>query len=156
RPRARHGGRHLALHGGARRFRVREPGHPRHDGPARERAVIPFWRGPVRACRRATPAASKRRSVIGGPMSTTSTTVAGEPPECVVDDAASLPFPARRAASVAAPTGGMVGESEALHAVLQQIDLVADTDATVLITGESGTGKELVARTIHERSHRRK
>jgi len=79
-------------------------------------------------------------------MSTTSTTV---------DDDAPIPFPARRP-GVAARTGGMVGESEALQAVLQQIELVADTDATVLVTGESGTGKELVARAIHERSHRRK
>jgi len=51
--------------------------------------------------------------------------------------------------------GGMVGDSDALQAVLQQIELVADTDATVLITGESGTGKDLVARAIHERSGRR-
>ncbi|HEX6736977.1 MAG TPA: sigma 54-interacting transcriptional regulator [Vicinamibacteria bacterium] len=52
--------------------------------------------------------------------------------------------------------GGMVGASEALQVVLEQIDLVADTDATVLITGESGTGKELVARAIHQRSPRRR
>src|SRR5262249_11968948 len=51
--------------------------------------------------------------------------------------------------------GGLVGESEALCKVLYQVDLVADTDVTVLVTGESGTGKELVARAIHERSHRR-
>ncbi|MGL4401873.1 MAG: sigma 54-interacting transcriptional regulator, partial [Luteolibacter sp.] len=49
----------------------------------------------------------------------------------------------------------LVGESPALKKVQQQIDLVAPTQATVLITGESGTGKELVARAIHERSPRR-
>jgi transcriptional regulator with GAF, ATPase, and Fis domain len=52
-------------------------------------------------------------------------------------------------------SGDLVGESPALRKVQQQIDLVAPTQATVLITGESGTGKELVARAIHERSPRR-
>jgi transcriptional regulator with GAF, ATPase, and Fis domain len=51
--------------------------------------------------------------------------------------------------------GNLVGESPALKKVQQQIELVAPTQATVLITGESGTGKELVARAIHERSPRR-
>ncbi len=49
----------------------------------------------------------------------------------------------------------LIGESIALKKVLHQIELVAPTDAAVLITGESGTGKELVARAIHERSSRR-
>ncbi len=51
--------------------------------------------------------------------------------------------------------GDIVGSSPALKKVLEQIDLVASTNANVLILGESGTGKELVARAIHERSQRR-
>ena len=71
-----------------------------------------------------------------------------------VRGAVSRRFPAPLAGH-AVRIGGIVGESNALQAVLQQVDLVADTDATVLITGESGTGKDLVARAIHERSRRR-
>ena len=48
--------------------------------------------------------------------------------------------------------GDMIGESPGLRRVMQQIHLVAPTDAAVLINGESGTGKELVARAIHENS----
>jgi transcriptional regulator with GAF, ATPase, and Fis domain len=48
-----------------------------------------------------------------------------------------------------------VGESAALQKVLRQVQLVAPTDASVLISGESGTGKELVARGIHEASTRK-
>jgi DNA-binding NtrC family response regulator len=52
--------------------------------------------------------------------------------------------------------GNMVGESEAFESVLKDIQVVAPTDAAVLIEGETGTGKELVARAIHERSGRSK
>jgi len=48
----------------------------------------------------------------------------------------------------------IVGESQALQAVLSRVTKVAPTDSTVLITGETGTGKELVARAIHKRSPR--
>jgi transcriptional regulator with GAF, ATPase, and Fis domain len=50
---------------------------------------------------------------------------------------------------------GLIGESPAWRKVLQQIDLVAASDAAVLITGESGTGKELVAKAIHAKGSRR-
>jgi formate hydrogenlyase transcriptional activator len=49
---------------------------------------------------------------------------------------------------------GLVGQSPAIQQVLNQVELVAPTDASVLVTGESGTGKELIARAIHERSER--
>lgn len=51
--------------------------------------------------------------------------------------------------------GGFVGKSNALQKVLEQIDLVAPVETSVLILGESGTGKELIARAIHERSKRK-
>jgi DNA-binding NtrC family response regulator len=49
----------------------------------------------------------------------------------------------------------IVGKSNALHKVLEQIAIVAPTDSTVLLHGETGTGKELVARAIHNLSSRR-
>jgi formate hydrogenlyase transcriptional activator len=52
-------------------------------------------------------------------------------------------------------THGIIGNSPVLKSVLNQIDVVAPTDSTVLILGETGTGKELVARAIHESSSRR-
>jgi formate hydrogenlyase transcriptional activator len=48
----------------------------------------------------------------------------------------------------------IVGQSSALRQVLQLVEMVAASDATVLLLGETGTGKELVARAIHDRSRR--
>lgn len=50
--------------------------------------------------------------------------------------------------------GDLVGQSAVLHQIVRQIDLVAPTDASVLILGETGSGKELVAHEIHRRSQR--
>jgi transcriptional regulator with GAF, ATPase, and Fis domain len=49
----------------------------------------------------------------------------------------------------------IVGRSSAFKKVLEQVRIVAPTDATVLLHGETGTGKELVARAIHNLSFRR-
>jgi DNA-binding NtrC family response regulator len=46
----------------------------------------------------------------------------------------------------------LIGQSEAMHKVLHEIESVAQSNASVIITGESGTGKELVARAIHANS----
>jgi formate hydrogenlyase transcriptional activator len=50
---------------------------------------------------------------------------------------------------------GIVGRSAALRDVYEQLEMVAPTDATVLICGETGTGKELIARAVHNLSVRR-
>ena len=50
--------------------------------------------------------------------------------------------------------GTIIGDSHPIKTVISQIELVAPTDANVLIHGESGTGKELVAREIHRHSQR--
>jgi transcriptional regulator with GAF, ATPase, and Fis domain len=81
---------------------------------------------------------------------------------CETDRFSSRPLPqirpahlAREGDSVIASTS-IVGGSRALRQVMQQVDAVASTDATVLITGESGTGKELLAKEVHRRSPRSK
>ena len=51
--------------------------------------------------------------------------------------------------------GDLVGQSAALRQIISQIDLVAPTEASVLILGDTGTGKDLVAHEIHRRSLRK-
>jgi transcriptional regulator with GAF, ATPase, and Fis domain len=61
-----------------------------------------------------------------------------------------------RSIDTTAPSSGIVGTSSALREVLEQVEAVASTEATVLIRGESGTGKELLAKEVHRRSRRSK
>jgi two-component system response regulator HydG len=53
------------------------------------------------------------------------------------------------------PDTQLIGQSPAMKRVVEMVETVAPTDATVLVTGESGTGKEVVARAIHAASPRR-
>jgi two-component system response regulator PilR (NtrC family) len=49
----------------------------------------------------------------------------------------------------------IVGKSRRIQEVFETVRKIADSHATVMITGESGTGKELIARAVHQQSHRR-
>jgi DNA-binding NtrC family response regulator len=51
--------------------------------------------------------------------------------------------------------GEIIGQSRAWRQIIRQVEMVAPTDATVLVLGETGTGKELIARELHRRSRRK-
>jgi two-component system response regulator PilR (NtrC family) len=61
----------------------------------------------------------------------------------------------KRALNTRHTFSNIIGRSEAMRAVFSTIELVANTNSTVLVGGESGTGKELVARAVHFNSLRR-
>lgn len=50
----------------------------------------------------------------------------------------------------------LIGQSKVIREVYHQIDIVAPTDYSVILYGETGTGKEVIARTIHDKSKRKK
>ena len=60
----------------------------------------------------------------------------------------------RRLRQQAAPVREIIGKSEAIRRLREELRIVAPTNASVLITGENGTGKELVARALHSLSRR--
>jgi formate hydrogenlyase transcriptional activator len=70
-------------------------------------------------------------------------------------DSNELPISQKRERARSYFLDTIVGRRGGLRDVLAQVEAVAPTNATVLITGESGTGKELIARAIHELSPRR-
>ena len=61
----------------------------------------------------------------------------------------------RRAVGAGGRFGKLLGTSDAMRAVHDLLDRIADSTATVLVTGESGTGKEVVARALHDAGSRR-
>jgi DNA-binding NtrC family response regulator len=65
------------------------------------------------------------------------------------------PEPARGGRGRPTPGVAVIGEHPAMRLVLDRVEQIADTDASVLIRGETGTGKEVVARLIHGASARR-
>jgi DNA-binding NtrC family response regulator len=64
------------------------------------------------------------------------------------------PEPARGTRGRPTPGVAVIGEHPAMRLVLDRVEQIADTDASVLIRGETGTGKEVVARLIHGASAR--
>jgi len=70
---------------------------------------------------------------------------------------AKLTSPSSNALDVTDAFAGLIGLSEAIRRVKEQVCTVAPTDSTVLLEGETGTGKELVSRAVHilsQRKHR--
>src|SRR6185369_12867761 len=61
----------------------------------------------------------------------------------------------RRVAAADSGSASLLGNSRAIATVVEEIERVAPTEASVLIEGESGTGKEIVAQAIHDLSARR-
>ncbi|MFA7382122.1 MAG: sigma-54 dependent transcriptional regulator [Desulfurivibrionaceae bacterium] len=57
--------------------------------------------------------------------------------------------------TLATDAGGIIGNSEPMHELMEMVSYVAPTEATVLISGESGTGKELIAAALHHNSARK-
>ena len=68
-------------------------------------------------------------------------------------ETSTLPNESYRSAEPA--FGEILGQSRAWRQMIQQIEIIASTDGTVLVLGETGTGKELIARAIHRRSRRK-
>jgi DNA-binding NtrC family response regulator len=75
----------------------------------------------------------------------------------LLDEGPEVPLPepeTRSGVERGDPAPKLIGESPAMGRIFETIAGVAGSDATVLLTGESGTGKEVVARVLHQASHR--
>jgi DNA-binding NtrC family response regulator len=72
-----------------------------------------------------------------------------------VDERRALKRDLQQARSVMTGSSGIIGQSPVMVRLLDRIETIAASDASVLILGESGTGKELVAKRLHEASGRK-
>jgi transcriptional regulator with GAF, ATPase, and Fis domain len=77
------------------------------------------------------------------------------PPGSILTSHHAASMPIERGGQPVPPPAALIGDSPALRQTLSQIDMVAPTDAPVLLLGETGTGKELIAQEIHRRSRRK-
>jgi DNA-binding NtrC family response regulator len=73
----------------------------------------------------------------------------------VPDQAEIVMSSLRKPGRTANADGEIIGQSPVWRQIMKQIEVVAPTDATVLILGETGTGKELIARELHRRGRRK-
>ena len=97
------------------------------------------------------------RSVVASAIQSTRaavTAVSQELPDSLLETAKRAPAAKRKLGSAPSALENLVGHSASMHAVKSRIVKVAGSMAPVLIQGESGTGKELVARAVHDCSHR--
>jgi formate hydrogenlyase transcriptional activator len=90
-------------------------------------------------------------------LSTSSTSAPWDSREYTIAPALAAEGPTFNALPLSGAGGahGIIGQSRAIRSVLEEIQIVAPTDSTVLIQGETGTGKELAAQAIHTVSRRR-
>ena len=91
--------------------------------------------------------ASEAGDAIDWQISTTSRTVP--------DQAEIVMSSLRKNGRTASADSEIIGQSPVWRQIMKQIEMVAPTDATVLILGETGTGKELIARELHRRGRRK-
>ncbi len=88
--------------------------------------------------------------IVDGYLTSGAVITVGDDQIRFVAEAASVEVPLHDDAGLA----GMLGKSAAMRRLFAEIDRVAATDATVLVTGETGTGKECVADALHQLSAR--
>jgi DNA-binding NtrC family response regulator len=103
-------------------------------------------------------ARGSKREGFGGrgaePGSTTDWQI-GATSRTVPDQAEIVMSSLRKPGRTAGADSEIIGQSPVWRQIMKQIEMVAPTDATVLILGETGTGKELIARELHRRGRRK-